>query len=251
MDVHELHRRGFCVVRGVLDDVDAIRREIALDPTAQSRGMWRIRTAPRVKRCFEALWNEPLIVSFDGATVKMPGESGLELGFHVDQDLVSDECICVQGVVALSDSNATTGSVVLVPGSHRRFAALVHRCGDPVLYTKGACDGVWQGFAVPEDDIIFRQCLPAEQPALAPGDAVFWDSRLVHAVPAAEDPASERVVAYVSMSPRRWASERTLKARKRAFRDGAATTHWPHEMYRRRGSLRPPSPITDQMKRLV
>jgi ectoine hydroxylase-related dioxygenase (phytanoyl-CoA dioxygenase family) len=251
MDLDALHRRGFCVVRGVLDDADERRRELLADPSAHSRGMWRIRTTPRVRACFEALWNEPLLVSFDGATIKEPGEPGLELGYHVDQEIVSDECICVQGVVALTESSARTGSVVLVPGSHRHFAALVHRHGEPVLNDVGACDGRWQGFGVPDDDVIFRQCLPPEQPTLAPGDAVFWDSRLLHAVPAAEDPWSERVVAYVSMAPRRWASERTLRARERAFRSGAATTHWPYAMYRRRGALKPPTQIINEILALV
>ena len=44
------------------------------------------------------------------------------------------------------------------------------------------------------------------QPALAPGDLLLWDSRTAHRVAGPADPQTTRVVCYVCMTPRRFAS---------------------------------------------
>jgi len=69
------------------------------------------------------------------------------------------------------------------------------------------------------------------------GDLILWDSRTIHCnTPACTSPPAAgsvpelvRAVGYVCMTPRRWASCSTLRARRRAFAAGVGSTHWPHD----------------------
>ena len=81
---------------------------------------------------------------------------------------------------------------------------------------------------MPDADVVFRQCVAPELPALDQGDAVLWDSRTVHCVPPPTDASRPRCVAYLSMAPRRMATPETLARRRDYFARGVSTTHWPH-----------------------
>ena len=233
----ELKTDGYCVVRGVLNEESIcslrsmIDRELhALPHMAHSEAMWKLRTMPEVRQLFEFLYDTTnLIVSFDGVTVKVPGSSGLVLENHVDQ--TQDETHCVQCVIALTESNRQTGTLQLLRGSHA-FHAETLRTWCP----EDPCE--WQFMRIGKDDALSR--CEAVCPELSPGDAVLWDSRVVHSVARPLDSESERLVAYVCMVPRTWASSRTLKRRKAAFLRGASSTHWPH-LFVPRGERNGPS----------
>lgn len=221
----ELETDGYCLVRGVLNEESIcslrsmIDRELkSLPHMAQSEAMWKLRTLPEVRQLFEFLHDTTdLIVSFDGVTVKVPGSSGLVLENHVDQ--TQDETHCVQCVIALTESNRQTGTLQLLKGSHAFHAETLRkwRPEDP---------SEWQFMRVGEDESL-SSC-EVVCPELSPGDAVLWDSRVVHCVSRPLDLESVRLVAYVCMVPRAWASPETLKRRKAAFLRGASSTHWPH-----------------------
>jgi hypothetical protein len=229
----DLRRDGYCVIPSVLDATEvAHARQVAetelphMPHMAHSEAMWYVRTHPVVLAVFRRLWrSDDLIVGFDGMTVRRPGDEAWTLDWHVDQDASHERgLVCAQGVVALSHSDARTGGTQLVPGSHRHFAALSRRCGADA----DGIDGAWEFFAVGDDDYVFWQCAPTVQPSLNPGDLLLWDSRTVHRVAAPECSASARMVAYVCMTPRSFASADVLAKRRLAFQTGIATTHWPH-----------------------
>lgn len=65
-------------------------------------------------------------------------------------------------------------------------------------------------------------CIAAE-----PGDLVLWDSRLIHCGRAATRQASllKRMVVYVSMQPKHWATPRDLELKRRAYKQLRSTSH--------------------------
>ena len=70
------------------------------------------------------------------------------------------------------------------------------------------------------------------------GDAILWDSRLMHCnTPALEPPSAAlgyaenellRAAIYVCMTPRRFADRATLALRRSAALAGVGSSHWPH-----------------------
>ncbi|KAL2290252.1 hypothetical protein FJTKL_00711 [Diaporthe vaccinii] len=62
---------------------------------------------------------------------------------------------------------------------------------------------------------------------MEPGDFVLWDSRTMHY---ARLPEGEQIrnVQYICMTPRRFATEEALEAKKKCFETYTGTTHWPH-----------------------
>lgn len=62
---------------------------------------------------------------------------------------------------------------------------------------------------------------------MEPGDFVLWDSRTMHY---ARFPEGDQIrhVQYVCMTPRKFATEEALEAKKYCFENFVGTTHWPH-----------------------
>ncbi|UQC87720.1 phytanoyl-CoA dioxygenase [Colletotrichum lupini] len=62
------------------------------------------------------------------------------------------------------------------------------------------------------------------------GDLIIWDSRLIHF---GAEPTSKsntiRTITYVSYAPASFATKAALEAKKKAFDEWLATTHWPHD----------------------
>jgi hypothetical protein len=225
-----------------------------------SQCCWFVRTAPRVRAVFEALWGTPdLISSFDGLLLWRPWtpldpahrtESGW---FHIDQNpRHKPDFASVQAFVSLLPSSARTGGNVLIAGSHHCFP---HHYTDSPMYADrldevGADDWV-------EVDPADTALLGADRPVLScrleAGDMLIWDSRVVHcscpgALPEdadyigksqAESSSSEscaaiaaaarglvRACALVTMMPRAHASAETARQRGDAVRRAQTLTHW-------------------------
>ena len=285
--MQHLEREGFAVVKcvasagevahavdllwGFLEDNAEMRRDdpaswadarfrLVGDPTngivngqgfGQSEVCWFVRTLPRVRAAFEAIWGtQHLITSFDGGNVFRPfhrrcnaDSDGTGTGasttapqrtsggwWHVDQGPTKGGMQAVQGLVSLRAATEHTGGLCVIPGSH-----LDH---DDLMRYAASNDGDY--VAVPE---------PAINPAVRrgrlvtcmPGDLLLWDSRTIHCnTPALVDPTEQlgypedallRAVTYVCMTPRSKASYGVLRARRRAFAAGVGTSHWPHEFH--------------------
>merc|ERR1711879_414456 len=66
-------------------------------------------------------------------------------------------------------------------------------------------------------------------------DLVLWDSRCVHCnMPAVTTPTSPcdellRIVVYVCMTPKAWATDEVLKMRRQGYEVHLTSSHWPHK----------------------
>lgn len=168
------------------------------------------------------MWDQDtLITGFDGIGVQQATKTPFVLPWHVDQDSRHpDGMVCVQAVLALSDSDTTEFAVA----SHVLHAQLV----------AGSKRQAWQFVNVDAETI---KAFDIERPSLEPGDVVLWDSRTVHRV---NTGAKSRVVAYLSMVPVHAASVPTLRQRRLLYDQGAATTHWAQHLVVR-GTCRQPT----------
>jgi ectoine hydroxylase-related dioxygenase (phytanoyl-CoA dioxygenase family) len=238
-----MQKHGFTVVRDVLDDQQLSTASALLRDEydhracmAHSSLTWYIRSLASVQRPFRELYNawgaNDLISSFDGVGWRQHGEPGWAVDWHVDQDASSMDTTSAQAILALSAHTADSGGLQLLPDSHRRFTALMHRMGNP-------SDDGWQFCAIDPGDPIFRG-RAAVQPQLRAGDMVIWDSRTVHRVVEPTGP-DERVTAYLSFAPRSWATHAALAERRRFFAEGRATTHWAHRPVDRGEAPCPPA----------
>lgn len=92
----------------------------------QSAAVWEVRTNPAVARPFEEIYGtNDLLVSFDGFCLMLPTrrfQKG-KYWLHMDQSAKATGRQCIQGYVNLFDSSTDrTGSLLVLPGSHLKFA---------------------------------------------------------------------------------------------------------------------------------
>ncbi len=220
-----MHRDGYEVFSGVLTEEECARvRSRRPRQWNHSRVMWDVRCHPNVKRVFADLWEvrpDDLLTSFDGVFHRTAGTE-FTLPWHMDQNASHpfDTMSSVQGILALSDIDATTGGTQFLEGSHLRTKGLCYRLN---VDTE---EDTWEFTQVDEADRVFAMGLQVVQPSLKQGDLLLWDSRTLHRVVAPTDARSERWTAYLSMVPRSMVSDRVRSQRKEGFFRGATTTHW-------------------------
>lgn len=192
----------------------------------QSELNWFVRTLPRVRQVFEAIWGtSDLLTSFDVFGLFRPWHHGFSktLGgwFHVDQGRTKTGRQSVQGLLSLYDQDATTGGLTVIPGSHLRHSELL---------TEATSD---EDYIEPPKSHSLMQ-LPRRLICCQAGDLVLWDSRCLHcnspAVQTPESPGSRllRAVVYVCMTPKAWATSEVLERRRSGYEMRVTTTHWPH-----------------------
>merc|ERR1711862_112761 len=129
----------------------------------------------------------------------------------------------IQGFVALTDHDATTGGLHVIPGSH-------HRHSDWVTPANGHGD-----FVKIDKRGLGRELLtlPHRLVTCKAGDLVLWDSRCVHCnTPATLQPTTSegellRVAIYVCMTKKSAASSEDLQRRRNAYAMGVSSNHWP------------------------
>lgn len=216
----------------------------------QSAFLWYCRALPKVVSTFARIWGTPdLLVSFDGAGAFRPTAVKARWKtraswYHTDQNGLRERGFsCVQGLVNLAPAGPDRGGLVVVPGSHRRHAALFEAQREALASAKNFVRISPEWLAGLGDEAPLKICCEA-------GDLVLWDSRTVHcntrapARPALPPgpPALERVVAYVCMTPRDRAPDLPELARKRhtAFLQGLGTNHLPHDF-----EPKPPPPARE------
>ena len=173
-----------------------------------------------------------LSTSFDGASWKKPGEESWTLFWHVDHDARHPPNFRVyQSTVALSTIDDSSGGIQFASGSH-----LFHEQFMKMFDTERMYEG-WEFVQIPEE--VLTQ-FKFEKPSVNPGDMILWDSRCTHRV-VSGDIGGERKVVYLCYVPRYFVSNATRKERKKAFRLGISSTHWPHRFLDRGAKRVPPS----------
>ncbi|CAF1152550.1 unnamed protein product [Adineta ricciae] len=210
----------------------------------QSEFMWHIRGNPNVKKVFSHIWNSnELCVSFDGAGCFRNWHINPEWKtrggwYHCDQNPSSKPDRCsIQGLVAVTDSDETTGGLVIVPHSHKHFLDLL---------SPSKSRNYWGNYLRIPDIHPLLQQLPPRLIKCKAGDLVVWDSRCIHCnTPAlvddngANQAALKRIVAYICMSPLSLFApdadlfqnlEEFRKLREEYVRNGTTCTHWPLEL---------------------
>lgn len=196
----------------------------------QSDFLWFLRTLPRVRQVFEKIWGtQELLVSFDCAGIFRPWHHGFKKTvsgwWHVDQGAAKQGRHAVQGFVSLYPADGSTGGLTVVPKSHLRFAEVVKDQQNPR-----------EDYFTVQPYCPVLQSLPRRLVCCQAGDLVLWDSRTIHAnSPAKEQPTAPadrllRAVAYICMTPKRFAPKDVLLARKTAYEHRFSTSHWPHQL---------------------
>lgn len=143
---------------------------------------------------------------------------------HSDQGPNKDGLRAIQGFVALTDQNSSTGGFQVMPGSH-------HLHGEWVTSRHFDSDFCLLEQAQPEREVL--RGLPQQLVSCQAGDLVLWDSRTVHCNTHAETPPTSpvgellRVAIYVCHIPTSQATTRDLELRRTAYERGLSCNHWP------------------------
>lgn len=254
----QLDQQGFCVVPNVLTHaecdsalagvhsylanagVDIVTRKTKKDypnmhgiiqhlEVGHSQAAWDVRTNESVQNVFAQIYGtNDLLVSFDGVCVMQPWHKfGRKSWMHMDQSSKNTARRCIQGYVNLTDaSDARTGSLLVLPGSHKRFAEFF----DAFPHMRKKSKGDWCKLQNEEQTAFFG--VEKTRVHGGRGSLVLWDSRCVHQnIPPAfgPDEALQRCIVYTCYQPRELCSRRLVEKKIAAFDGYRMTTHWPAE----------------------
>jgi ectoine hydroxylase-related dioxygenase (phytanoyl-CoA dioxygenase family) len=221
----------------------------------QGKGAWMLRALPKVKAAFASIWKaDDLICSMDLMLIWRPwwqegtasastsassaGSTSQKWrpkteGLHLDQNPTRKlDFACVQGMLPLYDVTDTTGGLEVVPKSHlvKEKELLLAKCGGDAMRALGDFVKFPPGYYAPGDSVL----LTAKA-----GDLILWDSRTAHGGKVgsgrhpndgeAESMELARLSLPICMTPRTFASDAVLRARRLMFEEGKTTNHWPHE----------------------
>lgn len=237
-----------------------------------SQFAWDVRQHPRVINVFAKLWGcapADLLCSFDGASISLPHEV-THRGFfrnntwlHTDQSYLRNGYECVQAWVTARDVHEGDATLAFIPGSHMLHGAFAQHFGQEVQQK-----GDWFKLSPTRQQWYVTQTgSEVQYIKCRRGSMVLWDSRTIHSgqeALRARTVQNTRMVVYVCMTPRHFAKNRQVLAKRiKAFEALRMTTHWPHQvklfgkhpqMY---GKPAPPVPpvktprLTQQGRRLV
>lgn len=208
----------------------------------QTLGPWTIRGLESIRNAFANIWKtDELLVSMDSIIIWLPWWKNSSWkpyseGLHIDQNPFRkpDKC-CVQGMVPLLNVTDITGGLEVIPKSHLSDAQTSFKLNHPYL-ERGISD--WCVLKNPDKKSPSPILLKAKA-----GDLILWDSRLLHGgrvgtgnlssnheIDSSDDyNGLARIAIPVCMTPRSFASQKTLQTRKRGYLKGATFNHWPHE----------------------
>lgn len=176
--------------------------------------MWKLRTTPSIKKVFETIYGEEdLVSSFDGFNISKPKKTN-DKWCHADHPnlAIPDERICMisyQMVLSLSEND---GGTVLWPDDGHNFMNVIE--SNPDYGYK------WETV---DPEIIDVNPVLVSVP---PGYAVVWSSKVFHQGFAPSLKSSDRIVAYISMTPRIYLWDHEEKEREEWFRQRITTGHW-------------------------
>ena len=212
------NRPGVCSV-GIIKDPDS---GFAHSLTAYTA---RKLSTPFFKTLYHT---DKLQSSFDGGSIYpnwkfLPNERTKPSWLHIDQGHSLKDINCSQALLTLLPANETTGSLLVVPKSHKRHPEIL----GSIPYTKK------NYIPLNKDNEIHKKIVEdtglhlVSAPA---GSLIVWNSRTIHSNTCAlKKPTSNeaylRLAIYVCMMPTR-EDEETLKFRKEALDNYYQTNHW-------------------------
>jgi hypothetical protein len=194
---------------------------------------WEARTEPAIVDIFEKLWEtKELISSFDGVNIFPPRN---DLNWtpwpHADQNPERKGMQAVQGLVNYAPNGDKDGGLYLMKGSaklseeffsSKREAADHEDAPPPEIKFMDL-------FLFSQKDVKWFEDRGCEwvKINMEPGDFVLWDSRTMHM---AKFPEGNQIrhAQYICMTPRKFATDEALEAKKECFENFYGTTHWPH-----------------------
>jgi hypothetical protein len=187
---------------------------------------WDVRQNPKIVEIFQTLWEEDLLVSFDGASFHLPPEiTGRgwhkNTWYHCDQSFARPDFECVQGYVTGVDVEEGDATLSLFKGSHKLHSAFkeAHGITDKKDWYKLNAE---EQMFYNDCEIVNIQC--------PKGSVVLWDSRTIHCgIEARKGRANPklRIITYLCYMPRSMATPANLKKKKQAFTDRRTTSHYP------------------------
>ena len=178
--------------------------------------IWKTREA--CIPIFEKIWKtDELLSSFDGFCLlsNTQGSKYYKQWMHCDQGKIWPQFACVQGVVNLYDNGSNDGGTLLMSGSHLKFKE---------YFDAHPIDGINSFNPIDPLDPILKDC-PIYKPCLKAGEILLFDSRTFHCN-IAPTSSNTRMCVYVSMQPRKYASESDLNKRVKLYETGRMTGHW-------------------------
>ncbi|KAK8078854.1 hypothetical protein PG994_002661 [Apiospora phragmitis] len=185
--------------------------------SAHEKMSWEARMEPAVRDIFAKLWGtNELICSFDGMNISMPKRTDVQWSPwpHCDQN---------------PRRKGRSGSPELLPPTakttffaEKRDSADHEDAPPPEIEFMDL-------FLFSKKDVKWFEDRGCElvKINMEPGDFVLWDSRTMHY---AKFPEGDQIrnVQYICMTPRQFADEDALAAKKWCFENYVGTTHWPH-----------------------
>ncbi|KIV99694.1 uncharacterized protein PV09_08627 [Verruconis gallopava] len=240
--------------------------------SAHEKMAWEARMEPKVIEIFEQLWEtKELIVSFDGMNISLPRRKDLQWSPwpHTDQNQRRKGMQAVQGLLNYAPNGDKDGGLVLMKGSAKLFDEFFKVKRESYAHEDAPPPELeyMDLFLFSDKDVKWFEERGCEliKINMEPGDFVLWDSRTMHYAKLPEG-NQIRHAQYICMTPRKFASEQTIKLRKECFDNFYGTTHWPHinvrpsdEMPMRNGEVCPKyrkepfekPEVTDRMLQLV
>eukprot|EP00298_Acanthocystis_sp_HF-20_P010816 c19064_g1_i1.p1 GENE.c19064_g1_i1~~c19064_g1_i1.p1 ORF type:complete len:358 (-),score=168.44 c19064_g1_i1:54-1037(-) len=186
---------------------------------------------------YEKLWGtSDLLTSFDRCNAFRPPSVDPKWKttggwYHVDQNGDNKKGLhCYQGFLDCFGSTGEDGGVVVVPKSHLIF--------DDMFTIDKLANGKKNDFCILPPPLIQKYVVNPLKICLEAGDMFIWDGRVIHcSAPSQRLKAPkkginhlDRLVFYVSMSPKSKATNEVLEKKKNAvLNTGDATSHWAHE----------------------
>ncbi|KAK5746237.1 hypothetical protein LTR17_000972 [Elasticomyces elasticus] len=196
---------------------------------------WEARTEPAIVDIFEKLWATPeLIASFDGLNI-FPPQKDLAKSWtpwpHCDQNPERKGMQAVQGLINFAPNGENDGGLVLMKGSAKLFNEFFAREREQGDHEDAPPPEIkfMDLFLFNKRDVKWFEDRGCElvKINMEPGDFVLWDSRTMHY---AKFPEGDQIrhAQYICMTPRKFATEEALEAKKFCFENYYGTTHWPH-----------------------
>jgi ectoine hydroxylase-related dioxygenase (phytanoyl-CoA dioxygenase family) len=192
--------------------------------------MWKIREHKNVIKIFSQIHKtNKLLVSFDGATIARPPETGFvrssdNCWLHTDQNIITDinKEWSIQGVANFEDSGDEDGCLFIGEGSHLLHTKLFQN-------NKKNPKGNW--YKLNENDVnyIIKNKIKFKKVNAPKGSLILFDSRCIHSgYPNQKNREIERLryVIYLAMTPSIRATKKDIAKKIKAVKEGRTTSHW-------------------------
>ena len=178
----------------------------------QSDFMWYLRGRENIQETFRKIHNcQELVTSMDGFSVYVSGNQKSKSWLHIDQN-PNNPIKCYQAAYNLLPVTEDSAGFVVVPKSHITFKPQInHRRDWIMLKSTDTVDDCPVKLLIPEN------CF------------TIWNSRTIHCNRGMQEKKKKelnRVTAFITMLPKSIRSQEALEEKKKAYLEGASSTHW-------------------------